>query len=223
MDADPWAVFSRASRGSRPLRSGPAKPPPVPGKFDNRGKQRQKDDDRDHDIDVSVDTGDGLPEEVAEGGHAHDPPNPSCDIIEDEPSVLHAPHSRHEGRERADYRHEASDDDGDPPVPIIELLGGDKVFLVEQERILSSEDFGSGSCPDGVADGISNNRRQADEEKDTPQAQVPSGRKQPRSNQKRIPRQEEADKETGLHKYDSDQGHEAADANQGFYIVNSVN
>src|SRR3990172_2801973 len=177
MEADPWAVFSGVSRGWRALRCGPAKPPSVPGKFDNRGKQRQKDDDRDHDIDVSVDTGNGLAEEVAEGGHAHDPPNPSRDIIEDEPSVLHAPHSRHEGRERADYRHEASDDDGDPPVTIIELLGGDKVFLVEKERILAGEDLGSGSRTDGVADGISNNRGQADEEKDTPQVQVPSGRK----------------------------------------------
>src|SRR6185312_12421498 len=107
---------------------------------DDSRKERDQHDEHDDRLDVLVDTRNVAAQEIADEQHPPDPPQSTDDVVERVLAVSHLRHTRHDGDERTDDRHETSNDDGFSPVTLVELVGAVEMLLVEQQRILTREE-----------------------------------------------------------------------------------
>jgi hypothetical protein len=90
------------------------------------------DDDDGDDLDALDEPRELRAEGVADERQARAPQDAPDDVVDREGAVLHAADAGDDGRERADDRHEAGQDDGLGAVLVEELLGGLDVLALEQ-------------------------------------------------------------------------------------------
>jgi hypothetical protein len=104
------------------------------------------------------------PEEVAPEEEAEHPEDAARDVEDGEARVRHPADACHEGRERADDRDEACQDDGLAAVPLVERLRAQEVLPVEPARRLAREDLRTHPKADGVVDRVAEHRGRAEDE-----------------------------------------------------------
>src|SRR5262249_60787893 len=77
----------------------------------------------------------------AEKGRQQSQKNPPKKIKKKERFGGHRPNTRHDRSEGSDHGDETGNNDGKSAVPIIEFFGRNKMFAVEQKRILVCKNF----------------------------------------------------------------------------------
>ena len=105
-------------------------------------------------------------EEIAGECESRDPPRAARDAIPNEAPKTHLTDACDKRCEGPQDWGKASNDDGLAPVPLIERLGTQQVFLIEQTTRFADEYAGSDESPNGVVGEISQDRRSEEQRND---------------------------------------------------------
>src|SRR4051812_45059608 len=107
-------------------------------------------------------------QEISDEQHTPDPTESTDNVVNRVTPVSHLPNSGHDRHECAYDRHESRNDDGLAAVSFIELVGASEMLLVEQQRIFTREQLRAGRLADRIADGVSKDRRDGQQESEQP-------------------------------------------------------
>lgn len=186
-----------------PLRGFLLRPAAGPQELDrDRHHRDQHDQDEDH-LDVLVHEVD-LAEGRTEQRHPDAPEHAPDDVERDERAVVHPAHTGDDRREGPHDGHEAGQHQRLRAVLLEELVGLLDVLLLEEAGVRALEERGSHLPAEEIADLVTDDRRQGDQDADQPQRvlQVARRHQQTRGEQQGVAGQEEADQQPGLGEHD---------------------
>ena len=109
----------------------------------------------------------------------------------------HLAHARYKGREGADHRHKAGDDDSLAPVPLVEALGGFDMLALDDPARLRSDHLAK-EPSDGVVDRVARYGSRDHHKRDDPESDRPVPAKASAANSRESPRQKRSKHETGF-------------------------
>ena len=130
--------------------------------------------------------------------HAGDPADTAGNVEQGKAAVFHFCNARHHRGERAGERHEPGQDNGDSAVAIVELFGFDQVVAAEETALRSVIEGMTRLGADEVAGGIPADGSNDQQDVQQHDVKLPACGEQPSSDQKGVPRKEEADEKTGF-------------------------
>lgn len=168
----------------------------------DRHHRDEHDQDEDH-LDVLVHEVD-LAEGRAQYRHADAPEDAADDVVRDERAVVHPADTGDDRRERPDDGDEAGQHQRLRSVLLEELVGLLDVLLLEETGVRPLEEGRPHLAAEEIADLVTDDRRQGDQETDEPQGVLQvSGRHQKScGEQQGVTGQEEADEQSGLGEHD---------------------
>jgi hypothetical protein len=135
---------------------------------------------------MPVDSRDVVPEEVAYSQHTPHPSKRTQHIVREEFSEFHAAHARDDGRKRAYDRHELREHDRHATVLLLEFMGADSMFLVEEKAVFPIEDPWARGAADEIAEGIAYDCCEREEWGQLVYVQIFARREQARSNEQGV-------------------------------------
>ncbi len=103
---------------------------------------------------MPIDSGDIVPEKVANPQHTPHPNDGAEHVVREEFAEFHAAHAGDHGRKSTDNGDELRYHDCRAPIFLLKFLGADSMFLVEEEAILPIEDPWTCGAANGIAEGI---------------------------------------------------------------------
>jgi hypothetical protein len=112
---------------------------------------------------MAIDSGDIVPEEVANPQHTPHPKDGAEHVVREEFAEFHAADAGDHGRKRPDYGDELCDHNCRAPIPFLKFVGADSMFLVEEEAVFPIEDPRSASAANGIAEGIAQDCRERED------------------------------------------------------------
>src|ERR1041384_3267719 len=122
----------------------------------------------------------------------------------------------------ADDRDEACDDDGEPAVLLVELLRGKQMLAAEDERVLALENFGPGAPSDRVADRVTGDGGDAENDVEGHDVEITARGEDARGDEQRVAGEKKADEEPGLDEDDRRERGQAADADDRLDVTNPM-
>lgn len=173
-------------------------------------------------MDLFFDVGNHPAEKVTGKSHAHDPEDAAKNVVGNETPVLHFSHTGHNRSESSQDRDKAGDENGESTILIIKFLGGNKMFAVKEKRVFAGKNHRPALEPDAVANRVAENSGQTEHNVESPQIQISPGGENPCGDQQRIAGQKKTHEQTGLGKDNDRQGQQAANPNERFDVINSV-
>lgn len=173
-------------------------------------------------MDLFLDVGNHPAEKVADKSHAHDPEDAAKNVVGNEAPVLHFSHTSHNRSEGSQDRDKAGDENGESTILIIKFLGGNEMFAVEEKRVFAGKNHRPALEPDAVANCVAKDSGQTEHNVESPKIQITPGGENPCGDQQRIAGQKKTHEQTGLGKDNDRQGQQAANPDQRFDVINSV-
>ena len=112
---------------------------------------------------MAIDSGDIVPEEVANPQHTPHPKDGAEHVVREEFAEFHAADAGDHGRKRPDYGDELRDDDCRAPIFFLKFVGTDSMLLVEEEAVFTIEDPRAGGAANGITERIAQNCRERED------------------------------------------------------------
>jgi MFS family permease len=212
----PSVLRRRRRRGGRGRGGAAAEGAPAAEKLDDDRYDRQEHDADQNQLDVGGDEG-HLAEEVAQHGDAGAPQRPADDVVHHEDAVVHLAHPGDDRGEGAHDRHEPRQHDRARAVLLEEGVPLGDVLLLEPPGVGSPEQRRSDLASEQVADLVTGDRGERDQEADQPERVVevaPVGDEQAGREQQRVAGQEEPDQQPGLGEDDDEDAEQAEGGDQ---------
>ena len=103
---------------------------------------------------MPVDSGDIIPEKVANPQHTPHPSDGAQHVVREEFAECHAAHPGNHGRKSTDNGDELRYHDCRAPIFFLKFVGANSMLLVEEEAVLALEDPWAGGAADEITEGI---------------------------------------------------------------------